>query len=49
MNRRDILGLSAITAFGLGLLPGNAVAQRSDTDKVKAVHEPKIWGLHSDA
>jgi ketosteroid isomerase-like protein len=36
MNRRDILSLSAITALGLGLRPGNAVAQQSDTDKVKA-------------
>jgi ketosteroid isomerase-like protein len=36
MNRRNILSLSAITALGLALLPGNAVAQQSDTDKVKA-------------
>jgi hypothetical protein len=27
MNRRHILSLSAITALGLALLPGNAVAQ----------------------
>ena len=27
MNRRNILGLSVITAFGIALLPGNAVSQ----------------------
>jgi len=28
MNRRGILSLSAITAMGLALLPGNAVGQQ---------------------
>ena len=28
MNRRHILSLSAITALGLGMLPGNAVSQQ---------------------
>jgi ketosteroid isomerase-like protein len=36
MNRRNILSLSAITVFGLAVLPGKTVAQQSDTDKVKA-------------
>ena len=37
MNRRNILSLSAITAFGLALLPGNAVAQQAaDMEGVKA-------------
>jgi hypothetical protein len=36
MNRRNILSLSVITALGLALLPGNAVAQQSDIDGVKA-------------
>jgi ketosteroid isomerase-like protein len=36
MNRRSILSLSAITALGLALLPGHAVAQQADLDGVKA-------------
>ena len=37
MNRRNILSLSAITALGLALLPGSAVAQQAaDTEGVKA-------------
>jgi ketosteroid isomerase-like protein len=36
MNRRNILSLSVITALGLAFLPGNAVAQQSDIDGVKA-------------
>jgi ketosteroid isomerase-like protein len=37
MNRRNILSLSAITAFGLALLPGHAVAQQAaDMEGVKA-------------
>jgi ketosteroid isomerase-like protein len=36
MNRRNILSLSAMTALGLALVPGNPVAQQADTDKVKA-------------
>ena len=43
MNRRNILSLSAITVFGLALLPGNAVAQQSDIDNVKAA----IEGFHA--
>jgi hypothetical protein len=29
MNRRNLLSLSALTALGLALLPGNAVAQEA--------------------
>jgi hypothetical protein len=37
MNRRNVLSLSAITAFGLALLPGNAFAQSAaDIEGVKA-------------
>ena len=36
MNRRSVLSLSAITAFGLALLPGHAVAQQADMQGVKA-------------
>ena len=36
MNRRNILSLFVIAAPGLALLPGNAVAQQSDIDGVKA-------------
>src|ERR1035437_1034110 len=36
MNRRNILSLSAAMALGFCLLAGNAVAQQSDTEKVKA-------------
>lgn len=36
MNRRNILRLSAMTTFGLALLPANAVAQQADMDGVKA-------------
>lgn len=37
MNRRNVLGLSALTALGIGLLPGNPVAQQAaDMDGVKA-------------
>jgi len=37
MNRRNVLSLSAITAFGLALLPGNAFAQSAaDMEGVKA-------------
>jgi ketosteroid isomerase-like protein len=36
MNRRKILSLFAIAALGFALLPGNAVAQQSDIDGVKA-------------
>jgi ketosteroid isomerase-like protein len=37
MNRRNVLSLSAITAFGLALLPGNAFTQSAaDIEGVKA-------------
>lgn len=36
MNWRNILSLSAVTVLGFGLLAGNAVAQQSDIEKVKA-------------
>ena len=37
MNRRSILSISAMTAFGLALLPGNAFAQQAtDIEGVKA-------------
>jgi ketosteroid isomerase-like protein len=37
MNRRNVISLSAITAFGLALLPGNAFAQSAaDMEGVKA-------------
>jgi ketosteroid isomerase-like protein len=39
MIRRNILGLSVLAALGLGLLPGAAVAQQSESDKVKAALE----------
>ena len=29
MNRRNLLGLSAVVMFGFGLLPGNAIAQQA--------------------
>jgi len=35
MNRRNILSFSAITALGLALLPGTALAQQADIDAVK--------------
>ena len=42
MNRRSVLSLSAIAAFGLALLPGHAVAQQAaDMDGVKAAS--KAW------
>jgi hypothetical protein len=28
MNRRNVLSLSAVAAFGLALVPGNAIAQQ---------------------
>ena len=37
MNRRHILSLAVITALGLGLLPGHAIAQQeADVEGVKA-------------
>jgi len=37
MNRRNVLSLSALTALGFALLPGNAVAQQAaDMEGVKA-------------
>jgi ketosteroid isomerase-like protein len=36
MNRRKVLSLSATAALGLAVLPVGAVAQQSETDKVKA-------------
>ena len=37
MNRRHILSLSVITALGVGLLPGRAIAQQeADIEGVKA-------------
>jgi hypothetical protein len=37
MNRRNVLGLSAISALGLALLPGSAITQQAaDMEGVKA-------------
>jgi ketosteroid isomerase-like protein len=40
MNRRHILSLAVITALGLGLLPGHAIAQQgADVEGVKAASQ----------
>jgi ketosteroid isomerase-like protein len=39
MERRSILGLSAMTAIALALRPDDADAQQSDIDKIKAAHQ----------
>ena len=35
MNRRKVVCLSALSAFGLGLLPASTLAQQADIEGVK--------------
>jgi hypothetical protein len=39
MDQRKIVSWSAMTVLGFALLPGNAVAQSSDIDKIKATND----------
>ena len=44
MNRRNILSLSVITAWGLALLPGSAVGQqKSLKDQLVGTWMPVSW------
>jgi hypothetical protein len=39
MDQRKIVSWSAMTVLGFALLPGSAVAQLSDIDKIKATND----------
>ena len=44
MNRRNIFSLSAITAFGVALLPGSAISQqKSLKDQLVGAWTPVSW------